>query len=74
MLALFSNVLLAVFFSSLLQNDICPLLINYSFLIFFWGGGRGGGQMTERHSMKCLYQFPFYIYIKSGGNIVCSWS
>ena len=19
--------------------------------------------LTERHSMKCLYQFPFYIYI-----------
>ena len=43
MLALFSNVLLAVFFISLLQNDICPLLINYSFLIFFWGGGSGWG-------------------------------
>ena len=43
MLALFSNVLLAVFFSSLLQNDICPLLINYSFFNFFFGGGSGWG-------------------------------
>ena len=43
MLALFSNVLLAVFFSSLLQNDICPLLINCSFLNFFLGGGVGVG-------------------------------